>query len=137
LIWVKSFFSKRYIILKLIDHITNRIHIVINVFQRFSMSSIFYVFYNANLIDWCINSQVDIIETNFIDDINILIMSDLVEKNVLTLKSIHVKFCMIWTHHHDSLFILIKYQLIHFRRFSISSHLEMILRIFNHQIAFF
>jgi hypothetical protein len=56
LIWIKNFLSKRYIILKLIDHIVDRIRIVINVFQKFFMSLIFYVFYNANLIDWCINS---------------------------------------------------------------------------------
>ncbi len=100
------------------------------------MSSILYVFYNANLIDWCINSRVDIIEANFIDHINILVVNDSVEKNVLTLKSIHVEFCIIWAHQHDSLFVLIKYELIHFRRFSISSNLEMILRIFDYQIAF-
>jgi hypothetical protein len=51
LIWIKSFFSKRYIILKLINHIIDRIRIVINVFQKSFMSFIFYVFYNANLID--------------------------------------------------------------------------------------
>jgi hypothetical protein len=48
LIWVKSFFSKRYIILKLINHIIDRIRIVIDVSQRFFMSLILYVFYNAN-----------------------------------------------------------------------------------------
>jgi hypothetical protein len=74
LTWVKSFFSERYIILKLIDHIIDRIQTVIDVFQKFSMSSILYVFYNANLIDWCINSQIDIIDADFIDDIDILIM---------------------------------------------------------------
>jgi hypothetical protein len=51
LIWVKSFLSKRYIILELIDHIIDRIRIVIDVFQKFFMSLILYVFYNANLID--------------------------------------------------------------------------------------
>jgi hypothetical protein len=51
LILMKSFFSKRYIIFKLIDHIIDCIRTVINVFQRFSMSSILYVFFNANLID--------------------------------------------------------------------------------------
>jgi hypothetical protein len=51
LIWVKNFLSKRYIIFKLINHIINRICITENVFQKFSMSFIFYVFYNANLID--------------------------------------------------------------------------------------
>ncbi len=137
LIWMKSFLSKRYIILKLIDHITNRIRIVINVFQEFSMSSVLNVFYNANLIDWCINSQIDVIKANFINDISILVMNDVVKENVLILKLIHVEFCMIWTHQHDSLFISIKYELIYFRRFSISSDFEMILRIFNHQIAFF
>ncbi len=137
LTWVKSFFSKRYIIFKLVDYIIDRIRTIINVFQKFSMSSIFYVFYNANLIDWCINLQINIIEANFIDDINILVMSDSIEKNVLILKMIHVEFCMIWAHQHDSFFVLIKYKLIHFKRLSSSSNSKMILRILNHQIVFF
>ncbi len=137
LIWVENFLSKKYIIFKLINHITNRIRTIINLSQKSSMSSIPYVFYNANLIDWCINSQIDIIEANFIDDINILIMSDSTEENVVSLKTIHVESCMIWTHQHDSLFVSIKYELIHFRRFFVSSDSKMILRILNHQIALF
>ncbi len=137
LIWVKSFLSKRYIILKLIDHITDRIRTIINVSQKSSMSSILYVFYNANLIDWCINSQADIIAADFIDDINILVVKNSVEENVLSLKIIHVESCMIWAHQHDSLFVSIKYELIHFRRLFVSSDSKMTLRILDHQIALF
>jgi hypothetical protein len=133
---MKSFFSKRYIIFKLINHIINRIRIAMNVFRRFSISSILYVFYNANLIDWCINLQIDIIEANFINDINILVINNSIEKNVLTLKLIHVEFCMFWAHQHNSLFASTKYEFIHFKRFSISFDSKLILRIFDHQIVF-
>jgi hypothetical protein len=136
LTWVKSFLSKRYIIFKLVDHIIDWIRTVINVSQKSSMSSIFYVFYNANLIEWCINSQIDIIKANFIDDIDILVMNNSIEENVLILKTIHVESCMIWAHQHDSLFASIKYELIHFKHLSFSSNSKMILRIFEHQIAF-
>jgi hypothetical protein len=136
LIWMKNFFSKRYFILKLIDHIIDRIRTIIKILQESFMSSILYVFFNANLVDWCINSQIDVIEANFIDDINILVMNDSIEKNVLTLKSIHVEFCMIWTHQHDSLFVSTKYELIYFKRLLISFDLKLILRISNHQIVF-
>ncbi len=44
LIWVKNFLSKRYIILKLIDHITNRIRTIINVFQKSSCRRFFMYF---------------------------------------------------------------------------------------------
>jgi hypothetical protein len=98
LIWVESFFSKKYIIFKLIHHIINRIRTIRNFSQKSSMLSILYVFYNANLINWCINSWIDIIEADFIDDINMLIMNDLIEKNVVSLKAIHVESCMIWAH---------------------------------------
>jgi hypothetical protein len=135
LIWVKGFLAKRYIILKLINHIIDHIRIAVNVLQKSSMSLILYVFYIANLINWCINSLIDIIEANFIDDINILVMNESIEKNVLTLKSIHVEFCMIWAHQHDSLFVLTKYELISFKRLSISFDLKLILRIFDHQIV--
>jgi hypothetical protein len=137
LVWMKSFLSKRYIILKLIDHTTDRIRTIINVSQKSSMSSILYVFYNANLIDWCINSQTDIIAADFIDDINILVMKNSIEENVLSLKTIHVESCMIWAHQHDSLFVSIKYELIHFRRLFASSDSKLILRIFDHQIVLF
>jgi hypothetical protein len=137
LTWMKNFFSKRYIILKFVDHIIDRICTIIDVLQKSSMFSIFYVFYNANLIDWCINSQIDIIEASFIDDINILVINDSVEENVLILKTIHVEFCMIWAQQHDSLFVSIKYELIHFKRFSSSSDSKMILRILDYQIVFF
>ncbi len=135
LVWIKSFLAKRYIILKLMNHIIDRIRIAVNVFQDSSMSSILYVFYNANLIDWCINSQVDIIEADFIDDINILVISDSVEENVLTLKSIHVELCTIWAHQHNSLFVSTKYELIHFRRLSVSFDSKLTLRISDHQIV--
>jgi hypothetical protein len=137
LIWIKNFLSKRYIIFKLIYHIIDCIRTVIDVFQRFFMSSILYVFYNANLIDWCINSQVDIIEADFINDIKILILSDSTQENVVSLKTIYVESCMIWVHQHDSLFVSIKYELIHFRRLFASSNSKMILQILDHQIVFF
>jgi hypothetical protein len=137
LIWVKNFLSKRYIILKLIDHIIERIRTVIDVSQRSSMSSILHVFYNANLIDWCINSQTNIIAADFIDDINILVMSDSIEENVLILKTIHVELCMIWTNQHDSLFVSTEYKFIHFKRHSVSSDSKMILKILDHQIVLF
>jgi hypothetical protein len=50
LIWVKNFFAKRYIILKLMNHIIDCICIAVNVLQEFSMLLIFDIFYNANLI---------------------------------------------------------------------------------------
>jgi hypothetical protein len=99
------------------------------------MSSILYVFYNANLIDWCINSQANIIAADFIDDINILVMKNSVEENVLSLKTLHVESCMIWAHQHDSLFVSIKYELIYFRRFFVSSNSKMIFKILDHQIV--
>jgi hypothetical protein len=137
LTWVKSFLSKRYIILKLVDHIIDCIRTVIDVFQKSSMFSILYVFYNANLIDWCINSQIDIIEASFIDDIDILVVNDSIEENVQILKTIHVELCMIWAQQHDSLFVSIKYELIHFKRLSLSSDSKMTLQILDYQIALF
>jgi hypothetical protein len=137
LIWVKNFLSKWYIILKLINHIIDRIRIVISVFQKLFMSFIFYVFYNANLIDWCINSQIEIIEANFINNIKILIMSESIEENIVSLKTIHIELCMIWIHQHESLFVSIKYELIYFERLFASSNSKMTLQILDHQIVFF
>jgi hypothetical protein len=64
-------------------------------------------------------------------------MNESTEENVMSLKTIHVESCMIEAHQHESLFALIKYELIHFKHFFVSSDSKMILRIFNHQIVFF
>jgi hypothetical protein len=101
------------------------------------MSLILYVFYNVNLIDWCINSQVEIIEADFINDIKILIMSKSAEENVVSLKTIHVESCMIWAHQHESLFVSIKYELINFKRLFASSDSKMTLRILDYEIVLF
>jgi hypothetical protein len=42
---------------------------------------------------------------------------------------------MIWAHQHDSLFVSIKHELIHFKRFFVSSNSKMIFRILDHQIT--
>jgi hypothetical protein len=55
----------------------------------------------------------------------------------MSLKTIHVESCMIWAHQHESLFVSIKYELIHFRRLFVSSNSKMILRILDHQIVLF
>jgi hypothetical protein len=64
-------------------------------------------------------------------------MSELIEKNVVSLKAIHVELCMIWIHQHESLLISIKYKLIYFKRFLVSLNSKMTLRILDHQIVFF
>jgi hypothetical protein len=64
-------------------------------------------------------------------------MSESIEENVVSLKTIHVESCMIWAHQHESLFVSIKYELIHFRCFLASSNSKMTLRISDHQIVFF
>jgi hypothetical protein len=64
-------------------------------------------------------------------------MSESIEENVMSLKTIHVESCMIWAHQHKSLFASIKYEFIYFKRFFVSSNSKMNLRIFDHQIVFF
>lgn len=53
------------------------------------MSSILYVFYNAEVIERCIDSVLDMIAAGFIDDIAILVTEDSAENNLRKLNIAH------------------------------------------------
>ena len=60
-----------------------------NVSQESSISSILYLFYNADLLNLCDKSKVKTSVIKFVDDINILAYNQNTEKNCKTLKRLH------------------------------------------------
>jgi hypothetical protein len=135
LIWMTSFLTKRYIILKLVNYMTRRIKIVIKISQKSFMSSILYVFYNVNLIEWCINLDESIIIVDFIDDINILITKNIAKNNLHTFQTLY-QHCDKWINTHDSFFASSKYELIYFRKLFSFFDLKMTLRFLEHDLIF-
>lgn len=77
--------------LKLIDHISERIIIFVKIPQGFFLSSILYVFYNAEIIERCIDFALDMSVSDFIDDIDIVAVGESTEINLITLIIAHQK----------------------------------------------
>ena len=113
--WIKNFLTDKHIILRLINIITKRVHIFIDLFQNSFMSSIFYLFYNVDFIEFFINSLCDIFVSDFINDVIIIIINDFTEKNLITLASTYKKTIK-WMTFHESMFISVKYEFIHFKK---------------------
>jgi hypothetical protein len=135
LIWVISFLAKRYITLRLMNHTTKRIKIDVNVSQEFFMFFILYIFYNANLIEWCINLDESSIIVDFIDDINILVTKNIAKENLNMIQTLY-QHCDWWVDIHESLFVSSKYELIHFRILVAFFESKMTLRFLDHDLVF-
>lgn len=132
---MNSFLTKKYIILKMINHITEKLRTQCEIFQKFSLSSILYIFYNVDFIEQCTNFSLNISVSDFINDAAIIAMNDIVEDNLKIFRIVH-EACAKWFKIHESSFVLTKYELVHFRRLFSSSNSKMILRLFDHDLTF-
>ena len=113
--WIESFLADRHTVLRLVDITTERVRTPIGLFQGSSMSPIFYLFYNADLIEFFVDSSRGILVSGFINDVVIIAVNDSAEKNLITLTSAHERATE-WATSHGSVFASAKYELIHFRR---------------------
>jgi hypothetical protein len=88
-----------------------------NISQKFSLSLILYLFYNADLLK--IINRLDIVafDLRFVDDVNILAYEKSIENNCKSLKIIHRAYER-WVVWHEIVFASIKYELIHLTRSS-------------------
>ena len=132
--WIISFLSKKYIILKFVNYITNRIRIKIELSQDFLISSIFYLFYNVELLETCIDENFKTATSDFVNDVAIMTIDSTETDNLEALRKSHEKTIK-WTKTHESIFAPTKYQLIHFRK-NILVSLELSLRLTNHFVNF-
>ncbi len=60
-----------------------------NISQRFLISLIFFLFFNASLIEKCETLRIKIKVLDFINDINILVYNKFTEKICKTLSKVH------------------------------------------------
>ena len=132
--WIISFFSKKYIILKLVNYITDRIKIKIEFSQNFLISFIFYLFYNAELLETCIDESLKTATSDFVNDVAIMTINNTKIDILKALRESHKKTIK-WAKTHESIFVSTKYQLIHFRK-NISIDFELFLKLSNHFINF-
>jgi hypothetical protein len=57
--------------------------------QNFSLSLIFYLFYNANLLEMCDRLEINTSSLEYVDDVNILTYEKSIEDNCRALKRVH------------------------------------------------
>ncbi len=86
-----------------------------DILQRFFISSILFLFFNASLIKKYKALKIKIEVLDFINDINILAYDRFTEEICRTLSKAH-NVCMKWACTHDVTFASEKYKLMYFTR---------------------
>ena len=132
--WIINFLSKKYIIFKLVNYITNRIKIKIEFSQDFFISYILYLFYNAELFETCIDESFKTTTSDFVNDVAIMTINSTKTDTLEALRKSHEKTIK-WAKTHESIFVSTKYQLIHFRK-NIFVDFELFLKLLNHFVNF-
>ena len=132
--WIISFLSKKYTILKFVDYITDRIKIKIELSQNFLILFIFYLFYNAKLLETCTDENFKTTTSDFVNDVAIMTIDNTKADILKALRKSHEKTIK-WAKTHESVFVSTKYQLIHFRK-NISIDFELFLKLSNHFVNF-
>ena len=132
--WILSFFSKRYTILKLVNYIKDKIKIKIELSQNSFISFIFYLFYNAELLETCIDENLKTAASDFVNDVAIMTINSTKINTLEALQKSHEKTIK-WAKTHESIFVSTKYKLIHFKK-NISVNLELFLKLSNHFVNF-
>ena len=132
--WIISFLSKKYIILKFVNYITDRIKIKIEFSQNSFISLILYLFYNAKLLETCTDESLKTATSDFVNDVAIMTIDNTKTDILKALRKSHEKTIK-WAKTHESVFAPAKYQLIHFRK-NISISFEFFLKLSNHFVNF-
>ncbi len=113
--WTRSFLKNRESLLIFDEQISVMQRVNADISQRFFISLILFLFFNASLIEKCKALEIKIEVFNFVDNINILIYDKITE---LICKSLSwaYNFCAKWAWTHDATFASEKYELTHFTR---------------------
>ncbi len=113
IVWTNNFMQNKRINLSVKIDQTIMSNVNVDVSQKSSMSSILYLFYNANLLKLLEQSFRKVTIINFVNDINIFTYDISTINNCRLLKEIH-EHCLLWSRRHEFIFASIKYELIHF-----------------------
>ena len=127
--WTRSFLKDRESSLIFNEQTSAIRWINADISQRFLISSILFLFFNASLIEKCEALEIKIKVLDFVNDINILIYDKITESICKSLSRAH-DVCAKWARTHDATFASEKYELTHFicksKRFdmTVSLHIE-------------
>jgi hypothetical protein len=113
--WTNNFMQDRRINLIVKAKQTIMSNVNVDISQKSLMSSILYLFYNANLLKLFKQLSRKMIVIDFVNDINIFIYDINTINNCRLLKKMH-DHCLLWNDRHKIVFASIKYELIHLTR---------------------
>ncbi len=113
--WTRSFLKNRETSLIFNEQISDIREINAGILQRFLISLILFLFFNASLIKKCKALRIKIEVLDFVNDINILVYNRFTEEICRTLSKAH-DVCTKWACTHDTTFASEKYKLTHFTR---------------------
>ncbi len=126
--WTCSFLKNRESSLTFDEQISAMQWVNADILQRFLISSILFLFFNASLIEKCKALEIKIEVLNFINDINILIYDKITESICKSLSQAY-NICAKWAQTHDAMFVSKKYKLTHFicmsKRFNMTVSLHI------------
>ncbi len=111
--WTHSFLKDRESLLTFNEQISAMQWVNADISQRFFISLILFLFFNASLIEKCKALEIKIKVLDFVNDINILIY-DKITKLIYELLSWTYNVCAKWVQTHDATFASEKYELTHF-----------------------
>ena len=110
--WVGSFLRDHKTTLAVYRQVTETLEVRTGIPQGSPVSSILYLFYNADLLDICEKPGIRASGLDFVDDVNILAYSTSTKENCKTLEQLHTE-CKQWVNKHRAIFAPKKYKLIH------------------------
>jgi len=128
--FVKNFLKDRYIIITIDDYTMMKCSVNINISQDSLLSSILYLFYNANLLEACDDIKLRTNFINFVNDVNILTYKKFMKCNCKVLDEIYDR----WSKTHNIKFSKTKHELIYFTRTSKWFNMNKSLKLTEHQI---
>ena len=126
--WTRSFLKNQEMSLIFDEQMSNMREINADISQKFLISLILFLFFNASLIKKCEALRIKIEVLDFVNDINILVYDRFTEEICRTLSKAH-DVCAKWACTHDATFALEKYKLTHFtrksKRFNIMTSIQI------------
>ena len=131
--WMKNFLKNKNIILIIGKYTQTERWINVSISQNSSLSSILYLFYNANLLKTCENVKLHFNVTNFVNDINILIYNEFTKRNCEMLKKTWNKVFK-WTEKYEFKFNERKHELIHFSKTLKKYNMKISITLKEHQM---
>ena len=126
--WNHSFLKNRESLLMFNEQISMMQWVNADILQRFLISLILFLFFNASLIEKCKALEIKIEVLDFVIDINILIY-DKITESICEMLSWAYNVCAKWAWIHDATFASEKYELTHFthksKRFDMTVNLHI------------